>query len=157
LQAASKLSSQDCAGIVSGAALVLRILPRSTPAAAAFRDTAFGYAEGSAWANVFYGRIQDFALGENGNNREVPVIMGHVIAHEIGHLLLGSASHSPDGIMCAKWDPSTVRRALTGRLLFSSAQSDRIRDEVSKRSMQPASSEIPSAMDSRPEIPLNLR
>ena len=32
------------------------------------------------------------------------LIMGRVTAHEIGHLLLGTNSHTPNGLMQAKWD-----------------------------------------------------
>jgi len=94
-------AGQECDSPVSGATLVLQILPRSARAKAAFRDTVFGYAEGGAWIRIFYDRIEDFA--ERGDQQEAPVIMGNVIAHEIGHLLLDSASHSASGIMCARW------------------------------------------------------
>jgi hypothetical protein len=131
---APESASGECGNPVSGATLVLQILPRFTPAKAAFGDTVFGYAEGSAWIRVFCDRIENYTRNENGDRRDIPVILGHIIAHETGHLLLGSASHSASGIMSANWDPSTLQRAITGRLLFSPAQSDRIRDEVLKRS-----------------------
>jgi hypothetical protein len=133
LQPVSQQAGRDCSGPVSGATVVLRILPRSTPANTAFRDTMFGYADGSALASVFYGRIERFARDLDTDATEIPVILGHAMAHEIGHLLLGSASHSKTGIMCGQWDRNYLRRALTGRLVFSPEQVERIQAEVLKR------------------------
>ena len=31
------------------------------------------------------------------------VLLGRVIAHEVGHLLLGTTDHSPNGLMRARW------------------------------------------------------
>jgi hypothetical protein len=31
--------------------------------------------------------------------------LGHVMAHEVGHLLLGSHSHAPTGLMAVSWRP----------------------------------------------------
>jgi hypothetical protein len=31
--------------------------------------------------------------------------LGHVMAHEVGHLLLGTSSHTPTGLMIADWHP----------------------------------------------------
>jgi hypothetical protein len=45
-------------------------------------------------------------------------LLGRVIAHEIGHLLLGTASHSRSGLMRARWTDDELRqdRALDWRL-----------------------------------------
>jgi hypothetical protein len=130
----------DCDGPVAGATLVLRILPRSTPASRAFQDTMFGFAEGQWMASVFYARVEGLILSVNGGEREAPVILGDVIAHEIGHLLLGTNSHSPSGIMCAKWDQEYLRKAVMGFQKFSPEQAALIRATVHRRqatSMQP--------------------
>lgn len=123
----------DCDGPVVGATLVLRILPRSTPASRSFHDTMFGFAEGQWVASVFYARVEDLILSVNGGKREAPVILGDVIAHEIGHLLLGTNSHSPSGIMCAKWDQEYLRMAVMGFQKFSPEQSAVIRATVIRR------------------------
>jgi hypothetical protein len=133
-QLASEQTSRDCGGPLSGATIALRILPRWTAANTAFRDTMFGYADGTALASVFYARVEDLAHGWDGNQQEIPVILGDVIAHEIGHLLLGSGAHSKSGIMCGQWDATYVRRALMGLQVFSPKQSERIQAEVVRRS-----------------------
>ena len=48
-------------------------------------------------AHVFYDRVA--ALNE-GTPRTIPSLLGDVIAHELGHLLLPPPGHSWDGIMC---------------------------------------------------------
>ena len=127
-------TSQDCAGPEAGATVTLRILPDSSPAKAAFRDTVFGFADGSVMATVFYGRITDLVHGLDWNNLAIPVILGEAISHELGHLLLGPSAHSPAGIMCANWDPSHLRSALRGHQYFTAERSNQIRNEVLRRS-----------------------
>jgi hypothetical protein len=54
-------------------------------------------------------------------------LLGHIIAHELGHLLLGSDSHSATGLMSAVWQAKELRQASQGILFFTSDQQDRIR------------------------------
>jgi hypothetical protein len=53
-------------------------------------------------AYIFYDRILQTALAGH-----APVVLGlsHVIAHEIGHLLLGRNSHCAWGLMQPEWSP----------------------------------------------------
>jgi hypothetical protein len=115
---------------MDGVIVAVRILPDSTPAKAAFRDTIFGFAEGGALASVFYGRITDFSKGVDGEDSEIPVILGDVITHELGHLLLGPGAHSPTGIMHGQWDRNYLRLALMGRQLFTPQQSGLLQANV---------------------------
>jgi hypothetical protein len=72
------------------------------------RDDAMGIAisgaseAGARIAYIFSDRIQRAALAEG-----APVVrgLGHVIAHEIGHLLLGTNGHSDIGLMRPDWCP----------------------------------------------------
>jgi hypothetical protein len=84
-------------------------------------------------ASVFYARVEDLVLSVNGGKREAPVILGDVIAHELGHLLLGTNSHSPAGIMCAEWDKEYLRLAVMGFQKFSPEQSALMRATVVRR------------------------
>lgn len=54
-------------------------------------------------------------------------LLGNVMAHEVGHLLLGLNSHSPFGLMAARWEPAQLQQAAKGHLLFSPGEADRIR------------------------------
>jgi hypothetical protein len=58
------------------------------------------------------------------------IILGHVAAHEIGHLLLGTNSHSPGGIMRAHWRMEELARAKKGLLLFTKSQSHRMTEKL---------------------------
>jgi hypothetical protein len=52
----------------------------------------------------------------------LPVILGSVLAHELGHLLLGLNSHSATGIMRAAWGPEELHSAAMGRMGFTASQ-----------------------------------
>jgi len=54
-------------------------------------------------------------------------LLGFVIAHELGHLLLGRDSHSATGLMAPVWQAGEVRLASRGLLFFNKDQQERIR------------------------------
>ena len=57
-----------------------------------------GRAEHGRIAYVFYNRVEDYA-----GKRQLPVagLLGRVMGHELGHLMLGVGSHAESGIMRA--------------------------------------------------------
>jgi hypothetical protein len=82
------------------------------------------------YASVFYHRVQKIAKARLA---APPQILGHALAHEIGHLLLGSNSHSPKGIMRADWGEGDLKKAMLELLRFSRDEAGRIRAAVSAR------------------------
>lgn len=60
-------------------------------------------------------------------------LMGHVLAHEIGHLLMGRDSHSPSGLMSARWTKAEQSELLRGELRFTKEDSARLRDGLASR------------------------
>ena len=58
-------------------------------------------------------------------------IAGAVMAHEIGHMLLGS-EHAAKGLMSAKWRPHDVRQASVDAFLFSSSEAALLRAAVER-------------------------
>lgn len=56
-----------------------------------------------------------------------PVLMGRVVAHELGHLLIGTSEHSPAGLMRAKWTSDDVARDRREDWLFTPADRARLR------------------------------
>jgi hypothetical protein len=60
-------------------------------------------------------------------------MLGHAMAHEIGHVLLGSMERSPDGIMKARWGGSGYRKAGKGYMIFMPPQCKAIRERASLR------------------------
>ncbi len=64
-----------------------------------------------------------------------------MIAHEIGHLLLPTDSHSETSIMRAMWDQQDLQLAAHGELGFTPRQAEFIRNEVLRRT--PLNLEVP--------------
>lgn len=96
------------------------------------RNDVFGMAflspEGTGcYSNVYYDRT--VALRSD-QNVSVAAILGNVIAHELGHLLLGSNSHAPAGIMRARWKDKELRGAAMGTLLFTPDQAENMRGKL---------------------------
>jgi hypothetical protein len=116
--------------------LVLRIHPRFQDADGIFRDTTLGFSllaaerGRSAHASIFYDYVEDLA---NTGDASRDQILGHAIAHEFGHLLLGTMGHSPTGLMRARWDRADLLLATVERLTFTPQQSELIRADVQAR------------------------
>jgi hypothetical protein len=60
--------------------------------------------------------------------------IGHVIAHEIGHVLLGPNAHSIVGIMRGTLLQEDWEKAAQGTLGFTQSQNQQIRTWISERS-----------------------
>jgi hypothetical protein len=73
---------------------------------------------------VFFRQVQDFS---HAYRVDLGMMLAHVIAHELGHLLLPTAAHSPTGLMRPMWDEALVRDVKRGSLTFTAAQAARIR------------------------------
>jgi hypothetical protein len=107
--------------------------------------TATGLAPGSGpdrqFAYVFYDRVKELARRQvtallNGTisiHATAGQILGGVIAHEIGHILLNLPSHSNSGIMRGDWDLNTLQYVAYGSLFFTAHQAEVIREEVIRR------------------------
>jgi hypothetical protein len=82
------------------------------------------------WASVFYHRVDE--LAESGGASRA-LLLGHIMAHEIGHLLLGVNSHSDSGLMHVPWGRAQRERASLGTLLFTDKEADQSRRQVADR------------------------
>jgi hypothetical protein len=81
-------------------------------------------------ATVFIDRIQ--AVAVLGKVDPWPIV-GRVMAHEIGHLLLGTNSHSESGLMREIWSMKDLTRNRPGDWLFSSPQREDLRNSRASR------------------------
>jgi hypothetical protein len=63
-------------------------------------------------------------------------ILGHAIAHELGHLLLNLQGHSANGIMRGEWGLADMRNAADRMLLFTSQQAEVLRADVRRRNIK---------------------
>jgi hypothetical protein len=83
-----------------------------------FLDTVSGYAVlPDHLAVVYYDYLPRIPGGQSSLS-DTAVILGCVIAHELGHLLLGTHRHSIAGIMQERWAVEQTRIALMSRLSF---------------------------------------
>ena len=81
-------------------------------------DTISGYALlPSHLAAVYYDYLPRMQ-GNERNRYDTALVLGCVIAHELGHLLLGAHGHSIAGIMQADWGIEQTRLALMSQLSF---------------------------------------
>jgi len=92
-------------------------------------DSIIGFAAadhglGGRIAYVIYDRVRDIARGTVVDDMRV---MGIVMAHEIGHLLLTDHSHSDGGLMRGRWQQSEFRSPRPRDLHFSDVQALEIR------------------------------
>jgi len=115
--------------------LTLGIMPRSMEKDFQVPDSAYALAIPSldgvpaAYAYVLYGRVEE--LVKRAKCPET-TILAYVMAHEVGHLLLGRG-HTPRGLMGANWDKQALLEAARGRLGFDGEQARRLQAEAGAR------------------------
>jgi hypothetical protein len=83
--------------------------------------------DGGCQADLFFEEMEGLREKANAN---LPDIFGHVAAHELGHLLLGTNSHSPRGIMRAVWGPDELLSVGQRALFFSEKQAEQMRQRL---------------------------
>jgi hypothetical protein len=123
----SAAASDRCDDVVAGAEMVLRLVaaPRSVrpPVTLGFSHVDAGTGVGTL-ATVFPDRVKAMAA-RTGTN--AGVLMGRVVAHEVGHLLLGTMAHASGGLMRGHWTDEAVRAQVSGDWLFSRDEAVRMR------------------------------
>jgi hypothetical protein len=112
-------------GLNGDSVLDLRLYLHVVPRAVTLSQDAFGVAflgsDGiGRYADVFFDSIRRLQAGQS--VASLPEVLGHVIAHEIGHLLLGFKAHSSTGIMHARWSAAELQSMAMGRLVFNEEQ-----------------------------------
>jgi hypothetical protein len=125
----------NCWQPAASLSLTLRLVPTSPASIAQFGDKTLGIAaqpeKGTpASASVFYDRVEKLARG---GAASATVILGHAMAHELGHLLLGTNTHSPLGLMRAQWSWRDLEMANAGEFNFSQTQAALLRNQARRR------------------------
>src|SRR5262245_56486435 len=77
---------------------------------------------------VFVNQIIEFAEARRADRG---LVMGTVVAHEIGHLLLRHRGHATDGLMRMPWTLADWQRATMGLLLFSPSEARTMQTTIS--------------------------
>ncbi|SRR5579864_4027015 len=70
-------------------------------------------------ATIFYDRLERF---KESGELDLSTLLGHAIAHEIGHVLLGTTEHSTTGIMKARWNKADFQVAGFRYMRFTPSQ-----------------------------------
>jgi hypothetical protein len=85
----------------------------------------------SGWfATIYVERVRSLAAA---SGVDPGTLMGRAMAHEVGHLLLGTSAHSATGLMRASWSAPMLRRQGAWAWVFSDEETDRLRSKVSQR------------------------
>lgn len=127
-----------CDDALDSSELYVQIIPKlfatlNSP----FKGSELGYAataeEGGMRAMVFYDRIEKLTVGE-----DTSFALGRVIAHELGHLLLGTkltenGPHAANGIMRAPWNKQDLKRKDREVMQFTLDNGLRLRARVLAR------------------------
>ena len=94
--------------------------PRVTPPQAmAFTRMNAG---SSTEIHIFYDRVSRFP-----DRARMPEFLGHVLAHEIAHVLEGVSRHSSDGVMKARWGERDCAELVRKPLPFAAEDLELIR------------------------------
>jgi|SRR5690348_3472181 len=122
-----------CQDRMSNAELGLTILPTARGVADAYVDKDFGIAQVfndgtfGHYAYVFADRVRYRAQMEQISETQ---LLGSVIAHEFGHLLLRSSTHTGHGIMRMRWDRNDLKDLTWGQLKFPREEAETIHAEA---------------------------
>jgi hypothetical protein len=81
-------------------------------------------------ADIFTDRLMELS---STRKWAVGPLLGGLMAHELGHLLLGPASHSKGGIMRTRWGEKDLDKALQRHMLFTPREAEQIRKQVLAR------------------------
>jgi hypothetical protein len=120
----------------NSARLVMRLVPNSMIAGWANQHDLLGFslapADGGMGfiAGAYHERVQQLSQRLGG---DTALVLGYVIAHELGHLLLGAQSHFPSGIMSYPFDRKELRLASQGLLRFTPFQAKQIRERLREK------------------------
>ena len=129
--------AQECEEPAGPLALNLRIALRHDQGSSRVEDTFFGvaqpYQDGGVHATLFYQHIDSFATAGSASRS---LVLAHTMAHETGHLLLWSNSHSPTGIMQASWRRADLKAIEQGQLAFSPSEAESMRANLLARQKQ---------------------
>jgi len=125
-------SHSDCSDLAWPKHLSVRIIPRGRSVGADIFGQAFvdNFGQG-VYSNIYY---QNLALSPNHPRVSNGDMLGYVIAHEVGHLLLGTNSHSATGLMQAVWRPHVFDGGRKPSLVFSRAEVAVLRSRVQNTS-----------------------
>lgn len=116
--------NSGCTAIDYPRHLSVRIVTRPSGRSEDTFGESFENAEGEGnYALIYFAVLERSPAGSLGTGE----LLGLVVAHELGHLLLGRNSHSASGLMSPVWQALELSQAERGGLLFSGRQAEQMR------------------------------
>ncbi|MGH9631603.1 MAG: hypothetical protein ACRD7E_25130 [Bryobacteraceae bacterium] len=106
-------------------AIIVKILPETESESWPVPGRTLGFCQGK-YVYILLPHVQ--ALAEK-RSLSMPLVLGHALAHEIGHALLG-AGHTSESIMRSEFRPTDWGLAAKGQLLFTSNDALRLRRQL---------------------------
>ncbi len=126
-----------CPARVGAAELVMRIAT-SSPASSS-GSLGFSYVDidrkAGTVATVFADRIRTLAAGAGVSEAD---LLGRAMAHEVGHLLLGTRDHNRDGLMRGEWTTIELARNRPWEWALSRKDGAKMRQAIVRRMREPA-------------------
>jgi hypothetical protein len=125
---------RDCeAAACADAAGKTQLVVRVAAAPAAARDAMLGYSyidletRSGVLATIFADRVHAMARA---SASDAGMLLGAVLAHEIGHMLLGTNDHAGAGLMRARWSVAEIRRHRPADWAFSPDEASAMRSNL---------------------------
>jgi len=116
--------------------LGLRILSQAMSERLRQAGDSFGFAmipEDGTFARVANVFSYDAEKLANRRGMRHGVILGHLAAHELGHLLLGARSHALHGIMHVPWRLKELETIAQGLMVFTLEEAEAMRSNIRAR------------------------
>src|SRR5262249_31066858 len=104
-------ATSPCGAPLNGARFLVRLTRNHVTHHGPIWDTALGFAhvtpDGGRYATVLMDPVEELTREQQLVSQAQ--VLGHAVAHEIGHLLMGTNSHAPRGLMRAGWRTNELR------------------------------------------------
>ena len=121
-------AGMDCTGLPQPGDVVVQVVHETRKLKEDVFGASFLGQDGTGQlTDIYYDRVNEL---HRDWNVSLANVLAHVMAHEVGHLLLGLNSHSLSGIMRGFWESEELKAVERGRLLFSSEQSKLMRERL---------------------------
>jgi hypothetical protein len=126
--AASAQASRACGEVAFPKHLQLRIVRKSAGLNGDAMGVSFQGEDGiGCLADLFYEPMEEL---ERSDRTDIASLLGHVAAHELGHLLLGTNSHAVAGIMQARWVGDELTHAEAARMVFLDQEVQKMKERL---------------------------
>jgi hypothetical protein len=125
-----------CDRPMSDGEVAVRLVRDTAPHAGFQGDLPLGYSlidaprRRGALATIYLDRVEWIAADAGVDAR---IVLGRAIAHEIGHMLLGTTAHSSGGLMRAIWSRQTLEQGNAADWLFTPPDAAALRRAFGRR------------------------